>query len=138
MVGYIQPDLYQAIHLLRGIRNAAAHSRVGFRLLDHEGELKKIYSLASGEPHFITKMAGSAGLHFWAHNVIEKIDQFEIDAEGNLPFVNIDEIIEYIKQDKDLFKIHEERLPRFELSIGVAIICGMIIDVREKRLNNSA
>jgi len=127
----IDPGLGQAISRLRVLRNTVAHSPSSFRLRDHWDEVKQIYDLGPGLPSEINRMA----LEFLLKGAFGRI--LEVGSptgERSDPvFKNPREVLDYLSAKPELLAPLEEKAPRLELGIAVAVICGLIVSYRERK-----
>ena len=51
--------------------------------------------------------------------------------ENKFIFTTFQEAIEYLKKNKELQSIAQGKIRQWELGIGVAIICGLLVNYRE-------
>ncbi len=129
-VRLINANLHAAIYHLRRIQNDVAHSPESFRLADHDAQLRGMYDLGPGVPVAINR---------WALELITRafVDQVvssdgPTDADGSPIFKTPQEVFEYLSKKPELIAILEEKRPRYELAIGVVLICALLVHHRER------
>lgn len=79
--GLIGRNTYDAIQLLRSIRNHVAHSPESFRLSDHRKALWEMCQLGEGLPQFINRTAGE----FLVGQVVERLRDLHIEIPSEEP-----------------------------------------------------
>jgi hypothetical protein len=127
----ITPALYTAIDHLRRLRNDVAHSPDTFRLSDHDDRLQKVYELGPGVPIAINRFAleiitNSFSAEFFGADAPR-------DAEGKPFFASPMELFAYVKsKTPDVLGMLEEKRRRYELSMGVVLICALLVHHREQ------
>ncbi|MDQ3802721.1 MAG: hypothetical protein M3416_02560 [Acidobacteriota bacterium] len=122
--------LYDAINHLRAVRNAVAHSPDSFRLADHEQRLRKMYELGPGVPAAVNRWAGEVIIHTAVKNILKVKDP--TSEEEKTAFDTPQEALDFISGRPELMAVLEERRPRYELALGVGLVCGLIVFHREK------
>lgn len=123
-------DVNQAIHHMRRVRNEVAHSPDSFRLADHEQQLRQMYELGPGVPSAINRWAGEVIIHTAVKNILDVKDPVSDEAEP--VFATPQEALDYLSERPDIMAVLEERRPRYELALGVGIICGLIVYHRDR------
>jgi len=120
----INKDVFLAIHILRDLRNDVAHKPEIFSLSDHQNRISNLYKLGPGIPD---------GVHQWAiegvmqTTVNKSLELKDPSSTENKPiFSEAKEVIEYISQKPNIMKILEDKLPKWKLGLGTALICGII------------
>lgn len=120
--GLINDPPYTSIQILREIRNEAAHSDVTFSLSAYHPKLKNIYKLGDGVPAAIERWAAAM---FYGSVVGKTSGDLKLDDEP--VFTNVDQVDKFLDENPGLKAKIGARLYRYELSIGVSIICALII-----------
>jgi hypothetical protein len=125
----INRTIYDSIHALRRIRNKAAHNSHPFNLRTQKDEIRKMYVvLGDGLPDFINSAAIEMLL-----DIIVKALLGVYDPNEQKPYFNTPgEVIEYISEDPKMMSVLEEQLPKYELVIGISILCALIVSHREE------
>ncbi|HEV8241102.1 MAG TPA: hypothetical protein VGS57_17185 [Thermoanaerobaculia bacterium] len=118
----------KAIHRLREIRNAVAHSPDSFRLQDHTESLRQVFDIGPGVPVGVNRVA----LELLTRNVINHLLTVPHPLEGKPIFTSPEQIIDYLLEHRDLLDQLGEHQLRWELGIGVALLCGAIVFHRER------
>ncbi len=130
VVRFIDGNLKSAIDALRRLRNSVAHSQERFSLRDHGSDLRQIFQLGDGVPVAINR----TGLDMMMRNVVSHLLALRSPvAESEPLFRTPAEVVEYLAQHPGLIdeKVEPNRL-RYELGIGVALICALIIYHRDE------
>jgi hypothetical protein len=124
----IPESLHEAINHLRGIRNDVAHHPDSFRLAEHEQQLRRMYELGPGVPAAINRWAGDAIIYTAVKNILGVKDP----VSEEVAFANPQEALDYLAESPEIITALDERRPRYELALGVVLICGMIVFYRER------
>lgn len=126
----LPPSLISAIHKIRKIRNNLAHKTSSFSLIDHQEQLYEIFShLGPGVDIGINRLT----LDFLMERMLSKLLDLEHPIDKGVPlFDGMPEAVKYLSENGEVLKILEEERPRWEFSIGVGIICGVILLHRDK------
>ncbi|TDY04202.1 hypothetical protein [Thiohalophilus thiocyanatoxydans] len=126
----LSSEIVDAIHKMRKIRNDLAHQTLAFNLKDYQVQFYEVFSLIGpGVDVGINRMAVEAMME----NMLTKLTNTENPIEEGKPlFEGKGEALEYLSQNGEVLKVLEEKRPRWELAIGVAIICGLILLYRDK------
>lgn len=123
-------DLCQAIHHLRRVRNEVAHSPDSFRLADHEDRIRKMYHIGPGFPVGINRWACELILHTAVQNILKL--KHPLSDEERPAFASPEEVFDYLSKSPEALAVLEEKRPRWELGLGVALICSLIVHKRER------
>lgn len=126
----ISEDVHKAIHQLRRVRNDVAHSPESFRLSDHNQRLKNMYELGPGVPRAVNRWACELILHFAVNNVLNVNDPTSVEPEPI--FTTPQEVLDYLATKPEIMTTLDERRPRYELALGVALMCALIVNNRDK------
>lgn len=129
LCGLIPLDLGESIRQLRSLRNKVAHSSASFRLRDHWDLIRKIYDLGPGVPSGINRMA----LDLLLKDAVTRITDIDDPANAGDKYFNTPaEALDYMKDNPTIVEPLEKNVPRMELCIGTAMICGLIVVHRER------
>jgi hypothetical protein len=124
----INRTIYDSLHALRRIRNEIAHASDPFNLRTQEEQIRKMYVLGDGVPAFISRTAIEMLLHIKVEALLGVHDPNEQKPYFSTPR----EVIEYISEQPEMMSLLEEQLPKYELVIGIAILCALIVSHREE------
>jgi len=129
--GLITSNLYESIHILRKIRNTAAHGSQSFSLEPHRTKLVEVYRKLGdfGETQmedFLRYMAIKLYIEPLADSFLEKQKEDGIE-EMRSAFKNREEIIEHIGKHPEALKIALDKLAKVELGLAVVLLRGLII-----------
>ena len=126
----LSSEIVNAIHKMRKIRNDLAHQTISFSLTEYQAQFYEIFSLIGpGVDVGINRTAIEAMME----NMLTKLITLEHPVEEGKPlFEGKGEALEYLSNNGEVLKVLEEQRPRWELAIGVSIICGMILLYRDK------
>lgn len=120
----IERGLYDALHALRDIRNEIAHQPTSFKLRDHKGRVREMYALGPGMPVGINRMA----IDLLMRSKVGRALELKHSLEEDQPlFKSPEEVIERIRESPDMIAVLEEQLARYELAIGILIICALLV-----------
>lgn len=125
----IPREVYDAINHLRTVRNAVAHSPESFRLADHEQQLRKMYEVGPGVPAAVNQWANEIIIHAAVKNMLDVEHPSE---EGKPALATPHEALDFLSERPEMLAVLEGRRPRYELALGVGLICGLIVFHREK------
>lgn len=130
----LSPEIIDAIHGIRKIRNDLAHRTSSFKLKEYQEQIYKIFSLLGPSVDVgINRIAIEAMMS----NLLAKLMESNHPADEGKPlFEGRAEAIEYLSNNGVALKVLEEQRPRWELAIGVGVICGMILLYRDKILSS--
>ncbi len=123
----ISRTIYNSLHALRRIRNSVAHAPQSFQLSAQREGIQQIYSLGDGVPAYISRSAMLIMMR-------SKIEQYmELHGpHGEIPYFNTSqEVFEYLTNDSEILSLLKEQLPKYELVLGIMLLCGLIISCRE-------
>jgi hypothetical protein len=129
----ISEDVHKAIYHLRRVRNDVAHSPNSFRLSDHHERLKQMYELGPGVPSAVNRWACELIVRFAVGNVLTVNDPTAVEPKPI--FATPQEALDYLAMNPDIMTTLDERRPRYELALGVALICALIVNSRDKTKN---
>lgn len=124
----INRTIYDSLHALRRIRNEFAHSSDPLNLSTQEEQIRKMYVLGDGVPAFINRTAIEMLLHTKIQPLLEIHDPDKQEPYFNTP----QEVIEYISKQPKMMNLLEEQLPKYELAIGIALLCALIVSHRDE------
>lgn len=124
--------LIEAIHKLRKLRNDVAHKATTFSLKNHQKEIYDIFALLGP--------GVDMGVNRWAvelmvDSMLERLTTLEHPIDKGKPlFESKTAALDYLNQNKHHLNILEADQPRWEIGLGVGLICGLIIYHRERLL----
>lgn len=127
------PDnIVRAAHKLRGLRNTVAHEANAFTLKAHKKTLYEMFAcMGPGVDVGVNQVA----MNVMLEGILREMTTIErSDERGVTIFADRQEALEYLGADAELLRVASEHQHRWELGIGVGVICGMIILHREKTL----
>lgn len=120
----IDKPLHVAIHRLRALRNTVAHNTAGFRLADHQEQLRQISDLGPGVPAAINRMANEFLMRSFFENLEEHVNA---NPDSATLFADPQEVLDQLRSMPDTTQKLQERAWRLELGIAVGMMCGMIV-----------
>ncbi|MGB2517622.1 hypothetical protein OLL83_000385 [Shewanella algae] len=126
----LPPNLVSAVHKVRKMRNDLAHKTSSFSLTDHQEQLYEIFSLLGpGVDIGINRLT----LDILMERTLSKLLELDHTINEGVPlFDGKREAVQYLSENGEVLKILEEQRPRWEFSIGVGMICGVILLHRER------
>ncbi|MEL4204946.1 hypothetical protein P0W48_16540 [Plesiomonas shigelloides] len=129
----LSPEIIDAIHELRKIRNALAHNTSTFSLKEYQKQLYNIFSLLGPRVDLgINRIA----LEAMMSNMLRKLlDMSHPIDDGKPLFEGREEALEYLSNNGEVLSVLDEQRPRWELAIGIGVISGMILLYRDKILS---
>jgi DNA-binding MltR family transcriptional regulator len=120
----ISKDVFLAINILRTLRNKVAHELLTFSLAQHEDCISNLYKLGKGVPNTVHEWAVDELMREAVNHALElKNPALQTDEPI---FKKAEEVMNYISQDADMINILSDKLPRWKLGLGIALICGII------------
>ncbi len=124
----ISKRVYDAIYHLRKLRNDLAHTRESFSLKEHEERIRKVYELGPDLPQGINRLACEMMVDWLMHTAL----QMKNPLDENMPaFASPREVLDYLAAKPALMAPLEEKRPRWELALGVTLLCASIIFDRD-------
>ena len=133
---FISTRTNNCLHALRKIRNKAAHSNLNFKLNDCSQLLREMYNLGDGVPVGINRWAIDVMFKIFSSNVLESMKDIEKEI-GESPIKTPRDVLDYIADKPELLKPLEDRLPRFEFSLGLMLLCAILIHERDSVLKKA-
>jgi hypothetical protein len=124
----ISRRLFSAITHLRQLRNDVAHSPETFRLADHLDRVRGIFETGDDMPYWINRLTVEAQVKGIVNSMLQIEDPVDPTTAA---FGSPGAALDYLAERPDLTAILEDRRPRFELALGVSILCALIINHRE-------
>ncbi|MBF0103145.1 MAG: hypothetical protein HQK77_19775 [Desulfobacterales bacterium] len=123
-------EIVTAIHKIRKIRNAVAHQTISLNLKEYQAQLYEIFTLMGTNVNdSISRMTKEMILK----DTLNILTVMEHPTEdGNPLFEGKADAIEYLSKNGKVLKVLEEKRPRWELALGVGLICGMILLYRDE------
>jgi DNA-binding MltR family transcriptional regulator len=130
----IPRSAYEALHALRKLRNDVAHSPDAFELKDHENRYRAVHAaLGENMDVGINRMALEMLVRYKLHVIQEVIKEHSAEHPGDEPVVTSEvEALELIQGNDDIMAALQRQLPLWELSIGIAALCSVLIIFREQ------
>lgn len=123
----IDQNLYRALHSLRRIRNDVAHHPTTFRLREQTDRIREMYKLGPGMPAAINSTAFDLMMRIKIDHALELKHPGEERPYFNTP----QEVVQYIRDAPDVARNLIEQLPRYELAVGLVIMCDLLVWHRE-------
>ena len=130
MTRLIPRALHDAMEHLRSIRNEVAHSPDSFRLADHDDHLRRVYDLGPNVPAGINRFAIETMMKEFADRMFSP--EGPKDEQGQPFFSTPREFFDYLAKKPEVIAILEEKRRRYELAMGIALICALIVHHRER------
>lgn len=123
-------SLIDAIHRFRKLRNEVAHTASAFRLQNHRDEIYQIFSMVgTGIDAGVSRMTVNLMLESMLSRLLVLGHPIE---DGKPLFENRSAAIAYLDDNRHLLRVLEADRSRWEVGIGIGLICGLIIYHREK------
>ena len=139
LTGLIGKGTYEAIGILRSIRNKVAHSPVDFALADHEVNLRKLYDLGTGIGQSVNMTAMQSFLELIVQRFLDNPKLQELyQPQGGL---SREEVIRRLSESPDTLSRLNKNAARFELGLAVAMLCAIIVwswKIAESRVKHEA
>lgn len=127
----ISRALYDALHVFRRIRNEVAHHPKSFNLRKQAARVRQMYLLGPDVPVAVNRMALEVMTYIKVGNALDSVKHPEEDR----PYFNTSqEVMEFISEDPEIIEILDEQLPRYELAVGIVLICALLTSHREAAL----
>lgn len=122
-------ELVQAIHSFRKIRNDLAHKTKSFKLDDHEDRIHQIFStIGQGIDVALNRMA----IEVLMKNMLQKLVETKHPVDEGKPlFTDMDSALQYLSDNGEVLNVLDEQRLRWEIGIGIGVICGLIIYHRD-------
>lgn len=126
----LPPSLIKAIHRFRKLRNDVAHKAFKFRLKEYKQEIYQIFSLVGpGVDLGVNRMA----LELMMENIVGHVTRVESPSDEGKPlFENREAVLDYLGANAHALKAAEDHQQRWELGVGIGIICGLIVYHRDR------
>jgi len=126
----INRSLLDAISSMRKLRNLVAHSSNTFRLANHRTALRAICQLGPDVPAGINRIACETLVRL----TVDRLQgvRVNIDGEEITPMASSEAALDWLHSHQESLDILEQRLPRYELGLGVGMICALLIIRREE------
>jgi hypothetical protein len=123
-------EIVTAIHKIRKIRNEVAHQPISFNLKEYQTQLYEIFaSMGPNVDAGISRMT----IEMMLEDSLNRLTALEHPTDDGKPlFEGNADAIEYLSKNGEVLKVLEEKKPRWELALGVGLICGMILLYRDK------
>lgn len=122
----INKKLADSLNSLRDIRNDAAHSSSKFELNELNERMKLVYNLGQEIPTMIKNMATELIIGSKVITLNEIFDKQSYTEEQKKA-----ELMKMFEDPKNIEIVHKQ-LPYWELLTGICLICGLILNSKEK------
>jgi DNA-binding MltR family transcriptional regulator len=125
----IPRSVYDATNALRKIRNDAAHHPTSFDLADQVERVKQIYAaLGATLPSGLRMLSLEMILDYKVHVLLTAAREAK-EREPDLAFDmgTREDAIRFIADAPEVMEAMEKQVPRWELAIGIALLCSLII-----------
>lgn len=120
----INKDVWSALHCLRDIRNTVAHDCITFTIESEKSRIEKYYDFGRG----VHIAIHNESLNLLMNSVVGTL--LDLDdprcEEKKKIFNTPTEVLDHIQSKPDLMEKLKERLPKWKLAYGTAIISGVI------------
>lgn len=129
----IQRSIYDALHALKALRNKAAHSPNTFSLRGREREYMALYvPLGPNLDHGVRHLALEAMFRNKTAAIKEALERAHLQM-GDPPPNEDDAKKWFLKaaKDPDIVEAMNDQLPHWELTIGLGLLCAMILTARD-------
>ena len=135
MCGLIGARLGRALHCLRRLRNDAAHSALSFRLRERWDQYRGAFDMGDGIPEWINRTV----LEVTMKDVVTRLHEMRMpgDIGGDAAFKTPEDVMKFLRECPELLSDLSDSMPRRELSVATAMMCGLIIFLRERSINHS-
>ena len=128
----IPPYLAGAMHALRRMRNDVAHSPDSFSLVGLEHRYHEIFELGPNVPAGVRRWALEMMMDYKMAVISDVIARHRNEyPEHTLGLETRAELAQFILDKPEILKAFNEQLPQWELAIGLAIVCSMLIMYRD-------
>jgi len=132
LIGFLPENAYNAINLLRRVRNNAAHSHEEFKLIDESQRIKEMLGQLGDNIPYALRGMGTAILLRIAFDNLKKSGLEMMETEGRNPFETDEEIAKQVEAHPNAINLLEQRLPRMELGLAVWLLVGLMTLQRDK------
>lgn len=141
IAGFISQNIYDAIHMIRQIRNDAAHASQSFSLEPYRPKLVEAYRKlgelgGTNMEDFLRYMAIKLYVEPFADSVLEAFANHEYEGLRTA-FKHRDDVIKHIGEDPEALEATKNKLAKIELGLAVILLCGLIIFSRDHKLAKS-
>jgi hypothetical protein len=117
-------DLVQSIHKLRKLRNTLAHEISTFSLSEHYQDVLSAFELLDNmPPNYLLDL----GLEITMRDFISSVSELKLSESDQPMFSSIEDICDYITQNRDISDKLEHRRLKMMFAVGVSIHCSLII-----------
>ncbi|MBK6723501.1 MAG: hypothetical protein IPG58_09550 [Acidobacteria bacterium] len=138
LAGFIGQNIFDAINVIRSIRNDAAHASQSFSLEPYRPKLVEAYRElgdlgGTSMEDFLRYMAIKLYLEPFADLIVEDFANHEYEGLRSA-FKDRDEVIDHIREHHDSLEVAKSKLAKVELGMAVILLCGLIIYSRDRIL----
>jgi hypothetical protein len=134
----IPKNIHNGLRALRKLRNEVAHSPASFELKGQHERYWGIYPLGPDVPAGIQRLAFEMMFNYKATVVLEavqknaaELEEIE-DLDYTSPIQTKADVLTYLSEHPDVMEVLEGQLPKWELAIGIATLCALIILHRDR------
>jgi hypothetical protein len=132
LFGLLSENAYNAINLLRRIRNNAAHSQGDFLLSAEAQRMNEMLGqIGDNIPHALRNM----GTEILLRTAFEKLKKSGVEMAATLgrnPFETDEQIAKVVGAHPTAKDLLEQRLPRMELGLAIWLLIGLMTFQRDK------
>lgn len=125
----IPRTLYDAMQNLRAIRNKVAHSPGSFDLAEHDEQLRRVYDLGPSVPAGINRFA----VETMMKDFTDRMMSSDLTGEDGKPFFETPkDVFAHLQRNPRALGLLEGKRRRYELAMGVVLICALIVHHRDR------
>jgi hypothetical protein len=125
-------DIVKSIHSLRKLRNDLAHEFSSFKIIENIDSILDSFELLQNMPKGFLL---NKGFDLTINNFVSSALDLKLGNTDVPMFKNIEELIEYLKDNSDFNKKFEHQKVKVTFAIGIILICSSIIFFSEGAAN---
>lgn len=126
-------SVVESAHALRRLRNKVAHDPIEFKLDDYSEQVGQIFSLLG--PGVYSSVSQST-VQFMLKNTLENLLKLQRSGpESRKIFSDEVEALRYMLDNPDQLEKLKPAQLRWELGMGISLLCGLIADYRARLIN---
>jgi hypothetical protein len=127
-------SIYDSVNALRDMRNDVAHRPEAFALRTQEDRIRQVYAAMGPDfPNGLRGLALEMMLDYKTHVLIEAAREVaQRDPDLGLLIETKEQAANFIRETPEVLEAMRDEVLRWELAIGIAAICGVIIQYREE------
>ncbi|MDE2599423.1 MAG: hypothetical protein KGL40_07345 [Rhodocyclaceae bacterium] len=122
--------LVEAIHLFRKLRNDLAHKTIAFDLQDHASLVRQIF--ASVGPGVDVGVSSATAMVMLENAISQLLTMKNPIDQNELMFKDREAVLAYIQDHTHHLSQLESQRIKWELALGIGLICGYIIYIRNQ------